>query len=63
MEPGAGGGEFKYLRGFDPYIVNSVHYIENMKFRNAVRDFLEQEGQHNTELTSFLVAKSKKQVN
>lgn len=27
MEPGAGGGEFKFLRGFDPYIIRSVSFI------------------------------------
>merc|ERR1711871_894668 len=25
LEPGAGGGEFKFLRGFDPFLINSMH--------------------------------------
>jgi predicted N-acyltransferase len=40
MEPGAGGGSFKFLRGFDPYIVNSVHWFPNRDLSGAVGDFL-----------------------
>ena len=59
MEPGAGGGEFKFLRGFDPYIVNSVHYITNPVLREAVRNFLESERQKNAEIESYLLQNSK----
>jgi len=43
MEPGAGGGEFKYLRGFNPYTVRSVHWFSNNALKNAVDNFLVQE--------------------
>lgn len=36
MEPGAGGGDFKFLRGFDPAIVNSCHYCTHPGLRGAV---------------------------
>ena len=39
MEPGAGGGDFKFLRGFDPAIVNSCHYCTHPGLRGAVRRF------------------------
>ena len=43
MEPGAGGGEYKFLRGFDPFLINSVHYITNTDMKRAVKTFLIQE--------------------
>lgn len=43
MEPGAGGGEFKFLRGFDPYTVSSVHWFANIGLARAVDNFLLQE--------------------
>ena len=43
MEPGAGGGEFKFLRGFDPYTVSSVHWFANVDLARAVDNFLLQE--------------------
>jgi predicted N-acyltransferase len=43
MEPGAGGGSFKFLRGFDPYIVNSMHWFGSRELSRAVGDFLAQE--------------------
>lgn len=43
MEPGAGGASFKFLRGFDPYIVNSVHWFKSIELSTAVNDFLAQE--------------------
>jgi hypothetical protein len=80
MEPGAGGGEFKFLRytilsefttilslpkkfcggirGFDPYIVSSVHYLRDVRLRKAVRDFLELERERNKEITDYLIANS-----
>jgi predicted N-acyltransferase len=43
LEPGAGGGEYKFLRGFDPFLVYSVHYFTNPTMKAAVSDFLKQE--------------------
>jgi predicted N-acyltransferase len=42
-----GGGEFKYLRGFDPYVVSSVHWFRSPRLQAAVGDFLEEERTHN----------------
>merc|ERR1711871_208836 len=55
MEPGAGGGSFKYLRGFDPYIVNSVHYLDDGRFKTAVSQFLQQEKLQNVEIKNYLI--------
>ena len=45
MEPGAGGGEYKFLRGFDPEIINSAHYVAHPGLRNAIVNFVEEERQ------------------
>ena len=42
FEPGA-GGEFKYLRGFDPRPTYSMHFIADPQFDAAVADFLKRE--------------------
>lgn len=42
FEPGA-GGEFKYLRGFDPHPTYSMHYFTDRRFDAAVADFLKRE--------------------
>jgi hypothetical protein len=42
FEPGA-GGEFKYLRGFEPRVTESMHYIADRRLDRAVRRHLEQE--------------------
>jgi hypothetical protein len=42
FEPGA-GGEFKYLRGFEPRVTESMHYIADRRLDRAVRRYLEQE--------------------
>lgn len=59
MEPGAGGGEFKFLRGFDPYIVNSVHWFRSPQLTEAVEAFLMQEREQNQAITDYLVENSK----
>jgi uncharacterized protein len=61
FEPGAGGGSFKFLRGFDPYIVNSVHYLAAPALRSAVADFLGAERFENGQITQFLTENSKLQ--
>lgn len=40
MEPGAGGGDFKYQRGFEPERTLSMHYIRDRRLSAAVRRFL-----------------------
>jgi len=58
MEPGAGGGEFKYLRGFNPYKVRSVHWFTNNALKNAVDNFLVQERAMNQEKSEYLIQNS-----
>lgn len=43
MEPGAGGGEFKYGRGFEPVTTMSAHYLCNEALREAVDQFVSYE--------------------
>jgi predicted N-acyltransferase len=42
FEPGA-GGEHKLARGFRPTLMNSVHWIDNDRFRHVIADFLARE--------------------
>lgn len=39
-------GEHKLLRGFEPVQTRSFHHIEHPEFRQAIRDFLQQESRH-----------------
>lgn len=55
MEPGAGGGSFKFLRGFDPYIVNSMHWFSSNELGTAVDDFLAQERKINQDTKEVLM--------
>jgi len=41
-EPGA-GGEYKWLRGFDPALTRSIHYVSNPDLRRAIAGFLNRE--------------------
>ena len=41
-EPGA-GGEYKWLRGFDPAPTRSIHYVSNPDLRRAIAGFLKRE--------------------
>ena len=59
MEPGAGGGSFKFLRGFDPYIVNSVHWFSDGTLSKAIEDFLGEERAQNQFIKSTLLSKKK----
>ncbi|MET0151681.1 MAG: GNAT family N-acetyltransferase [Candidatus Binatia bacterium] len=45
FEPGA-GGEFKHLRGFDAAETQSMHWIRDPRFRDAVADYLDRERAH-----------------
>ena len=58
FEPGAGGGEFKYLRGFDPYLVSSVHHFRSPVLGQAVGDFLVAEREKNQMTADYLIANS-----
>jgi len=42
FEPGA-GGEYKWLRGFDPALTRSMHYVAHPGLRKAIADFLKRE--------------------
>jgi uncharacterized protein len=42
FEPGA-GGEYKWLRGFDPALTRSAHFIADPSLARAVADFLKRE--------------------
>ncbi len=42
FEPGA-GGEYKWLRGFDPALTRSMHFIAHQGLRKAVHSFLVRE--------------------
>jgi predicted N-acyltransferase len=42
FEPGA-GGEHKKVRGFDPTVTYSNHWIQDARLRHAIGDFLERE--------------------
>jgi len=44
FEPGA-GGEYKWLRGFDPALTRSMHYLSHPGLRKAVGDFVRRERQ------------------
>lgn len=58
MEPGAGGGEYKWARGFDPALIHSVHYIRHPGLRLAIRQFLEFETESLVDSTEYLLEKS-----
>eukprot|EP00547_Thalassionema_nitzschioides_P009690 CAMPEP_0194222990 /NCGR_PEP_ID=MMETSP0156-20130528/34072_1 /TAXON_ID=33649 /ORGANISM="Thalassionema nitzschioides, Strain L26-B" /LENGTH=381 /DNA_ID=CAMNT_0038953971 /DNA_START=457 /DNA_END=1602 /DNA_ORIENTATION=+ len=58
IEPGAGGGDYKWARGFDPALIHSAHYICHPGLRRAVRQYLEYETDNNVELTEYLSSKS-----
>lgn len=46
MEPGAGGGDFKYMRGFEPALTSSVHFIRDERLSDAVARYLQLETMH-----------------
>jgi len=55
MEPGAGGGDYKFLRGFDPAVISSAHYITNPGLRRAVAKFVTEEADGINEAQEYLV--------
>ena len=58
MEPGAGGGDYKWVRGFDPALIHSAHYICHSGLRRAVHQFLSFETKNNVELFQYLFSRS-----
>lgn len=46
MEPGAGGGDFKYMRGFEPSLTMSLHYLKDRRLSDAVERYLDMEKIH-----------------
>ena len=45
VEAGA-GGEHKLVRGYEPMLTHSVHWIAEPRFRGAIADYLERERAH-----------------
>jgi len=58
MEPGAGGGDYKWVRGFDPFLIHSVHYIAQPAFRRAVRNYVHLESAQQIAIAELLNDKS-----
>lgn len=58
MEPGAGGGDFKFLRGFDPQTINSVSWLSHPSLRRAVDNFLNSERLQIDEAADYLNSRS-----
>ena len=54
MEPGAGGSDYKFSRGFVPTIVHSAHYIRHPRLRRAIGLFIQEETFANMDLKAFL---------
>ena len=54
MEPGAGGGDYKWARGFDPVLIHSVHYIASPGLRRAISQYVEYETENNLEVAKYL---------
>jgi uncharacterized protein len=51
-EPGA-GGEYKWLRGFDPALTRSIHYVVHPGLKKAIGTFLKRE---RTEVERWIMA-------
>jgi predicted N-acyltransferase len=62
MNPGSGGGDYKFLRGFDPVACDSVHYLPHPGLRSAVKNFCQQEAASIDEQIEYLAAESAKKA-
>lgn len=60
MEPGAGGGDYKWARGFDPALIHSVHYICHPGLRRAIDQFVDYETENNVEVAEYLQSRRTK---
>lgn len=58
MEPGAGGADYKWVRGFDPVLIHSVHFIAQPSFRGVVRDHVQTESERQVAIAELLNQKS-----
>ena len=58
LSTGAGGDSFKFMRGFDPQEINSMHYIVHPGLRTAVADFLSFERRQVGATADYLSEKS-----
>lgn len=58
FEPGAGGGDYKWARGFDPVLIHSAHYIAQPSFRKAVRDYVLFDSERNVAISELLNERS-----
>lgn len=58
MEPGAGNSDFKFMRGFEPAQVHSMHHIVHPGLRQAVDDFLKYERREVAGTVDYLSGKS-----
>ena len=54
MEPGTGGGDYKWARGFDPALIHSAHYICHPGLRSAIAEYVEYETEENMKASDFL---------
>lgn len=57
MEPGAGGGDYKWARGFDATLVHSVHYVKETGLRDVIKEFLLYETEEDMETAEYLKAR------
>jgi hypothetical protein len=58
MEPGAGNSDFKFMRGFEPVHVHSMHHLVHPGLRQAVDDFLQYERREVSGTVEYLSEKS-----
>jgi len=58
MEPGAGGGDYKWARGFDPVLIHSAHYISKPSLRRAIREYVQFDSERNIAISSILNERS-----
>lgn len=58
FEPGAGGGDYKWARGFDPILIHSCHYISQPSFRKAVKDYVQFDSERNIAISQLLNERS-----
>mmetsp|Transcript_34773 Transcript_34773/g.72377 ORF Transcript_34773/g.72377 Transcript_34773/m.72377 type:complete len:502 (-) Transcript_34773:225-1730(-) len=59
MEPGAGGGDYKFARGFDPALIHSVHYICHPALRRAISQYVDYETEDNVQSADYLRTRRK----
>jgi len=50
--------DYKWVRGFDPVLIHSIHYIAQPSFRRAVRDIVEFDSGRNVAIAELLNEKS-----